>query len=264
MLGLSTTFFFGLAFDFTSAWYLRGVLVDTRGTIVASERTPWTTATFSMGGIHDRGSPIFRYHYDYEVDGRTYRGSSYGPRVEAPKTGAVTIEYPSAHPAISRIQGMAPEIHLRGGKTPLFIVGTIILIAMVSVIGQTGSGTRRIRLLRNGRQAVARVVARDVLSRVSGREWCEITYEFLTDSGRKGRLTERPHYTDNTRPGDDRILLYDRYRLDNAWVLPNGAGSPIERSGGWPEGLAVLFVPVISAVCVAVSLYLELGVGSPF
>ncbi len=171
MLGLSVSFFFVLAFDASSFRYFRGDLNRAEGAVVSSKRTLFTTGVFSSGGaLHDPGYRIFRHCYEFAVDGNKHAGASYGPELRKNEVASITIEYLKNNPTVSRIQGMTPGIHLKGGGVSLIIVVAIITIALVSVVKQMLKGSKYIHLLKYGRWTMASVVSRNLLSRNTGRE----------------------------------------------------------------------------------------------
>lgn len=203
LTGLLTVFLVVFAFDSSSFLLARGDTALVSGEIVERRETVLSDTVVGRGGIiHRRGEPVYRYGYRYAVGGSTHLGSSFGHEKDLETTAQLTIEYLKARPCVSRIQGMAAEPRLGGGRTPLIIVLTILLIAVASVTLITRRRLLGFRLARNGVAAQARAANTTLLSRTHhGREWYQIEWEYEV-GGRQHALLQRPHYTEHVEPDE--------------------------------------------------------------
>jgi|GEM_PF-4775604 len=264
MAGLVTSFFLVFVLDVTSLRYFRGEVRQAQGVITKVDATVFSTATFTPGTgmLHDRGREICQYRYHYEAGGAPHPGESYGLEGEAKAGDSVVVEYSPNQPSVSRIQGMSPEIHLRGGFVPVLVVAVVLLIAWVALFGRLREAWSMLRLLRTGHVTEATVVSKTLLARNSGREWCEYLLAFSID-GRDQASKIRPHYACRLREGESRSVLFDPTEPGEVRLLdtfPHSirwTATGLARSNRGLGVLAPLIIPTAATASVLASLYLE-------
>lgn len=259
--GLVAVFFFGLAFDSSSFLLSQGKIETVFGTLVERQETVLTDSVVGSSGIlHRRGEPIYRYVYRYAAGGVTYQGDSFERKRSLEAGAAVTVEYLSGRPCVSRIQGMSSELHLSGGVTPLVIILIIILIVASSVFSMTRKRLRSHYLMRKGTAVEATAQSKELLSRTRhGREWYQVSWEFEAE-GRRHTMQERPYYTDRVAVGERRTVLYDRKNPGKALLLdrvPEFMSRANSHTVTILSTVRVVLIPLGSAIAILASIYLE-------
>ncbi len=263
-LAFAFVFFLVFAFDYSSILFSSSEIETTSGTLIHSEKTIFSTATFSLqsGFLHDRGERIYKYSYRYKARGESYKGSSVGIDKQVDKEVPQVVEYLENKPSISRIQGMSPGLHLRGGITSIVLILVIILVAFSAVYSMTWKRIRLYRLLKDGLTAIGAVKSKHLLSRSSGREWYEVVYEFVVN-GSCYQIKNRPYYTERIEIGVQRTLLYDRKKPHKAALLDNIPCAIIVdesgqiRSGSILSTVTVSLIPIASMIFMITLVYFE-------
>jgi len=264
-LAFAIAFFLVFAFDYPSLLFYKGAIETTTGTLVDKQKTIFSTGRINFGSAMVRpGQPIYKYFYVYSLKGKSYKASSVAIDRPIDKETPLVVEYLKERPSISRIQGMSPGRHLTGGVTSIVVIIVIILIAFLAVYSMTAKRIRLIHLLKNGLTATGTVKSKNLLSRSSGREWYEVTYEFTVD-GNRYQVKDRPYYTERVEIGERRTLLYDREKPHKAALLDNIPCSIVFDESGRimsdsPRSTIItLLIPVASITLIMLSIYFEVS-----
>jgi Protein of unknown function (DUF3592) len=195
---------------------VRGPLAEAAGEVVRVEET-----AFSEG--RRNAKPIYANHYVYFVADRPLTGVSYSVGVRAEPGQRVTVEYPEANPARSRIAGMrrAPF-----GRWALALA-VFPLAGLVMLVVASGNGWRRTRLLGHGHLAPGKLVRkRPTNAKVNGRVVHELTFEFTGRDGRRHEMTARTSAPERLEDEKREPLLYDPARPSRAYLLDRAPSRP--------------------------------------
>jgi hypothetical protein len=196
---------------------VRGPLVETAGEVVRVEET-----AFSEGSKRN-SKRIFANHYVYFVADRPRAGVSYSAGARAEPGQRVTVEYPEADPARSRIAGMrrAPF-----GRWALALA-VFPLAGLVLLVVASARGWRRIRLLGTGHLAMGTLVRkRPTNTKVNGRVVHELTFEFAGRDGRRHEMTARTSAPERLEDEKREPLLCDPARPSRAYLLDQAPSRP--------------------------------------
>ncbi|MGD8453007.1 MAG: DUF3592 domain-containing protein [Phycisphaerae bacterium] len=256
-LGLVFVWIFGSFGDIKGFFIFRGDLATAPGRVTHSEPSGFTEGSRRSDG----GTPIYAVHYTFaDEDGRTYEGVSYAAGQELPAGAQVTVEFPAGSPGTSRIRGMrrAPfgAVVALVGMFPLTGVGFL-------VVGLWG-GLRAGRLLRHGRLSAGRLVAKKRTSaRVNGRRVYKLKFAFVAEDGLTYEAVARTNQPETLEDEDEKLLLYDPARPQQAVLLDNLPGRPrFDDTGEMAPGnpaptVGVLILPALAII--GLVLYLLLG-----
>ena len=186
-------FFFGLAFAriFVPAADLGGGLSDDVARIQA-ELTDAESTNYAEGS--DPGTPIWRIHYRYSVDGLPYEGSSYVTASAKPTTGGrIQIDYERTAPAESVAVGGRRKPF---GPSVLFVL-LFPLVGGGLIFFMWRRAGRRIDLLRNGILTDALIKGREATNMVvNNRPVYRLDLEFVDEDGVAHSASTRTHETE--------------------------------------------------------------------
>jgi hypothetical protein len=72
-----------------------------------------TSGRFIKGSqrVSSRGNELFKHQFEFSVEGKLYKGTSYGPLKKADRTENCLIEYREFNPRRSRVVGTEAELH---------------------------------------------------------------------------------------------------------------------------------------------------------
>ena len=239
-------------------WYrFGGELEYAQGTVTAGEATHCSV----------NNSRVYANHYRFTTgDGTEHTAVSYATGRRLSPGRQVRVEYPPGRPETSRIAGM---------RTSIFGVATLLVLIFPAaglglLLPGLWRGLRGIRLLRDGKQAVGRLIDRKpTRARVNNQPVWKLTFEFTAEDGGVFQVSARTHDTSRLSgeapgslpgvaaasgggDGEDaplEPLVYDPFRPARAALLDALPGGPrIDENGNIRVSrplrtLAVLIAP---------------------
>jgi len=242
-------FGFGLIFvwaftfnaDIASPFLFR---MPTRSTIGIVESIQPTNAS-------ENEVPIYEVSYSYFDNlGRQQNGSSYttgGSGVGA----RVTVEYVTAFPGFSRIEGMRREIFSAWAAFPIIfpLVGLGFLYAGIRY------GLKANRLLTEGKIAFGKLISTEGTNTyINNQPVLKLTFSFKADDGDDWEASAKTHEPGDLRDEEQEPLLYDPKDPSSAVLLDDLPGSTEFDSSGrlipasaW-ETAKVLFFPGLTVI----------------
>jgi len=236
-LGFGSIFFWGFIWniDFSGLRFMFEPEGHTPGKFVYCNDTNF------VRGRNRVSRGIYENHYQFELVGRIYQGSSFSTGGCA--AGRLSIEYLRAHPEVSRIAGMRRRPF--GPSTLLVDVPAAAGLFMIF----TGfvQGRARLRLLRVGSLATGRLI--DKTWTTNSAYKYQMTFEYDAQNGAKGRLTAR---TSRPEPLEDKAgvpLFYDPAGLTRAVLLADLPGRVAAGERGQPvasPSRAYLVLPALA------------------
>jgi len=167
----------------------RGPLQTARGTVTAIEKTGFA----EDGREHklSHGPPIYRYRYEFDTGGQTFRGASYHTGemqdVTVAAAGAVTVEFPQDQPQHSRIQGMRADIF----EPRVMLILLFPLGLAVALFFALRGGRRNVHLLQNGLLTTAALVSKEGHYKTwrGSPHIYNVTFEFQDTQGQPRTIT---------------------------------------------------------------------------
>jgi hypothetical protein len=259
-LGFSLIFvwMFTLNSDLTSWYYFRAETETTKGKVLWSKKTRFSTggSSLSVGGRKVKsssGRAVYAIGYAFNPNGNKYEGTSYQTG-GAPVAGTeVIVEYVTGRPHISRIKGLR-----RATLGPLGLVATLIpLAALLVVVRGLVKGTQAIRLLTIGKLTTGRLISKEPLGPFGRHQKVpayKLVFEFTDEKGQTHRTTTQTQWTERLEDEQKEALLYNPQRPGYAVMLDDLPASPrIDEDGDIqlkPAGkpLSCLVVPAITAI----------------
>jgi hypothetical protein len=236
--------FFGFGMIF---WWVAGA---------GAELVPFSGDKMTIGeivrvestGIRINDQIVHELHYQWTgPEGETREGVSYAQRGGSWKKGRpVNIEYDSGKPSRSVIEGM------RRRPSPWWVaplVGVFPLVGLVFAVPSFMLAGRSIRLLRNGKLAMAKFTkALPTNIRVNHRRVYKYHYEFTADDGQTHTVTTKSHtgegLTDGRASGGHtpRAADDDEYEHVSQVGQDHSTGTAFA-SGGAATGEPILYDP---------------------
>ncbi len=144
LLGAILLWTIGPACDWRPLQPWRGPEATAAGTVLSSEKTGF--AERSKGG-KKAGKKVYTVRYRFEVEGRTWKGTSYSVGY-APRDGdAGEVDYDAADPSTSRLRGMRRRPL---GEGPGILTLVLILVGACILLPATLRGLRAVHLLSRG------------------------------------------------------------------------------------------------------------------
>lgn len=201
------------------------------------------------------GRRTHAYTFEYEDRaGVARRATSYGGSGTFAPGGRAQVEYLERNPNVARILGQ------HRGPVPLWVAVFAVfpILGIGFAIYRARKGLRALGLLRTGRVAAARLVARERLDMHIDQKWVHrLTFEYHDDAGQPQTRrvdTHEPRRLTNERA---ECLLYDPRRPDRAVLLDElPVRIRIDEHSGWcsvgVSGWAMTAAPLLAlAACAA-------------
>lgn len=172
---------------------------------------------------------IYEVNYSYFDDlGRQRSGSSYS--TGAPGVGArVTVEYLSAVPSISRVEGMRRTLF---GPWAVFPV-LFPLIGLGFLYSGIKYGLKANRLLTEGRIAFGKLMSTEgTRASINNQPVLKLTFSFTANDGDEYEAIAKTHQPQDLRDEEQEPLLYDEKDPSYALLLDDLPGSTSFDSSG--------------------------------
>lgn len=249
--GLVFVWVFGGSDFFYNTAFFSGELAVTDGIVTQVEETNLT--------INE--SSVYAYHYKYSVDEKTYTGNTraFGGRYQVNNTA--DIEYVVSDHGRSRIKNLSTGIGWGSVLTVIFpIIGLIFMVSGIQ------KGTKGVRLLCEGKQAMGRLVSREATgTKINDQTVYKFSFEFEADDGRTYTAIGKTHLPgvftgENTDQDGNQLkggsvqepLLYNPRTPSDAVLLDDLPGGPrIERNGAVRINLGGV-IPSMVIPCITV------------
>ena len=241
-LGFGSIFFWGFIWNIDfSGWRFRFEPVgQTSGRFLSCNDTRF---------VRERGEErqgIWEYHYQYELVGRIFQGSSFATGGCA--GGKLPIEYLRAHPEVSRIAGM----RRRPFGPSTLLVDVIPAAGLFMIFTGFVRGRARLRLLRDGLLATGRLIEKTWTDMNAHSPYrYQMTFEFDAQNGAKGRLTTRTNRPEALEDKAGVPLLYNPADLRRAVLLADLPGRVAAGESGQPvasPSRAFLMLPALTVL----------------
>ncbi|MHC9543541.1 MAG: DUF3592 domain-containing protein [Vulcanimicrobiota bacterium] len=219
---------FAMNADFSSLSYSSSSWVSTNGVMTTSEQTH-----FSEGGSRSsRGTLIYANHFRFKAaDGNEYEGVSYSKGAYNPPRSvvesnvmAVSVQYISSNPRISRIMGQRLK--------PLS--PNVIFVMIFSIVGFCFlafgmiQGFKALKLLASGETALGTLKKKDSTNtRINNRRVYALTFSFNTKDGIPATAVARTNEPDKLEDDREERLFYNPINPSEAVLfdsLPGGVG----------------------------------------
>ncbi|MHC4664387.1 MAG: hypothetical protein ACYS9T_00320 [Planctomycetota bacterium] len=259
-LGFSLIFvwMFTLNSDLTSWYYFRAETETTKGKVLWSRKTRFSTggSSLSVGGIKVRsssGRAVYAIGYAFHVNGNKYESTSYQTGGSLAAGTEVTVEYVTGRPRISRIKALR-----RATLGPIGLVAALIpLAALVVVTRGLVKGIRAIRLLTIGKLTTGRLISKKVVGPFRQHQKVpsyKLVFEFTDETGKTHEAKTQTQWTERLEDEEKEALLYNPLRPSYAALLDGLPASPrIDENGDIqlkPAGkrLSCLVVPGITVI----------------
>lgn len=224
--------FFGWLFlansEAATALELRGPLRETTGEVTR------VSETFAS---ENKRARIWRVEFEYEIRGETFRQSSYSVGEPKLRPGdEVEIEYARARPARARVVGLRGRLFGEGVAVLLILPALCLLAWPFALI----PGVRRLAMLRRGRLAWGRLVARDVLRAKpsAAPNGYALTYEYDDPDDASLRLRTAPQRRRSSVEvslGEERAIVDEPE--EPLLCLQRGSSTPVMLLDALPRGM---------------------------
>lgn len=243
--------FFGLGLIFVWAFTFNADIASpilfrmpTRSTIGIVESVQPTNAS-------ENDVPIYEVSYSYfDTLGRQQNGASYttgGSGVGA----RVAVEYVSAFPGFSRIEGMRREIFGAWAAFPIIFP----LVGLGFLFSGIRFGLKANRLLTDGKIAFGKLISTEGTNTyINNRPVLKLTFAFKAVDGDDWEATAKTHLPQDLRDEEQEPLLYDPKNPSSAVLLDDLPGSTQFDSSGrlipasTLETAKVLFFPGLTVI----------------
>jgi hypothetical protein len=204
-------------------------------------------AGYSTGGSDDSsGDPIYVNEYHYHVGGASIGGASYSTGECAAEY--VNVEYLTAHPEISRIEGTRRDVFGPWVLLVAILPGVGLLMAVLGA----RNGIRRVKLLRDGVPVAGRVTGKIATrSETMGRKDYFVTVGFKARDGWEHSVIIRTNRPEELENAEGAMVLYHPADPKRAVPVADLPGKLSEGSSGHLRGgsvLKYLLLPLVSAI----------------
>jgi len=241
-LGFGSIFFWGFIWniDFSGWRFTFEPVGHTSGRFVYCNDT-----TF-VRGRNQATRGIYENHYQFELVGRIFQGSSFA--IGGCAGGTLPIEYLRAHPEVSRIAGMRRRPF--GPSTLLVDVPSAVGLFMIF----TGfvQGRARLRLLRDGLPATGRLIDKTRTNAGTNRgQVYRLTFAYTSRTGATGRVTASTARPELLEDKAGVLLFYDPAHLKRAVLLATLPGNIHADEMGQPvarPSRAFLVLPALTVL----------------
>lgn len=248
---------FGIRSEALTALAWRGPAGATQGEVLEVQST----------SSKENSKRIHEVRYRYTAGGRTLTGESYGFSAlrALPKGAPVTVEYLEQRPEVSRVQG------LRRHPFSAFLGLALVpwALALLGALGGIPQGFARLRLLREGRLAWARLIGREEERR--GKVLMHrLTFEYALDEGGPSYRTSavrKTHTVEENNPGplvddpEEALLCAPGEEGPVVFLDQLPAGTTVDEQGNFQAPFAVARFALIlwaltSGIALVIALYL--------
>ncbi len=241
-LGFGSIFFWGFIWniDFSVWRFTFEPVGHTSGRFLSCNDTSF---------VRERGEDqrrIYENHYQFELVGRIFRGSSFA--IGACTGGTLPIEYLRAHPEVSRIAGM----RRRPFGPWTLLVDVMPAAGLFMIFTGFVQGRARLRLMRDGLLATGRLIekTRTNVGTNNGQVY-RLTFEFTAKSGATGHVTTRTGTPEGLEDKAGVPLFYDPADLTRAVLLADLPGRVAAGEMGQPvasPSRAFLVLPALTVL----------------
>jgi hypothetical protein len=259
-------FFFGIGMifvvifagnaDLTSFIIFHGKLQTALGMVTAEEQTRASEG----GDKHHSGTPIFAYHYKFNLDGKEYDGVSYRTGSGAQSGASVTVEFPEGRPELSRIQGMRRALF---GLAVAFVF-IFPAVGLGCALPGLWSGWRNLRLLKHGEMAQGRLVKKENTNMtVNKRQVYRLTFEFTDKQGQTRLATTCTSEPETLEDSAFERLFYNPLKPGHASFMDSLPAEPELSPHGEVAACKggrvfnALLPPILAMICVLGGLLLK-------
>ena len=218
--GMIFWWFFGAQADVTSWYRFSGDLVHVQGTTISC-----TDTGMSVGGSdNERGTPVYRTEYGYEIEGGTYHESEcYGTGLSFSPGQAVPVEYVAGDPTTSRIEGSRKK---PWSAWVLFVAIFPIVGLLLMVLG-VRSNLRKLKILKLGKATRGRLVSKEPTNtRINNQTVYKFTFEYEDESGNTHQVSDKTHITSLLEDEETERLFYNPDRPDEGLLVDVLPGKP--------------------------------------
>ena len=165
-----------------------------------------TVTRVDAAGGEENETPIMAIHYSYALDGKECSGCSYQTGTTLSPGNAVTIEYATSSPLVSRIQGL--RHHRFGGPAVLVLLFPAIGIGLLAYGWKKGQRARR--LLESGVLGTAALTSKVVASTGDDGTVYQLIFDFIAENGRTYTHSSTRGQRDlSSEDGPAAQILYD-------------------------------------------------------
>jgi len=207
---------------------------------------------------------IYEVKYSYFDDlRRQHAGASYTTG-DLGIGARVTVEYVSASPSISRVEGMRREIFGPWAVFPIIFP----LVGLGFLYSGIRYGIKANRLLSQGRIAFGKLISTEGTgTSINNRPVLKLTFTFTANDGLDWEVTAKTHEPEDLRDEVEEPLLYDPDDPSYAVLLDDLPGSTEFDSSGrlvaasFLETVKILLVPALTVV--GHGIYLLLSILGP-
>lgn len=198
---------FGSLADFNSAFSFSDTDLFSKGVIVAKQ------ATNSSENKHK----IYKYTYQYNLDGRAYSGDSFSTSQETNTGDTVKIRYIAKKPELSRIEGM------RSAPFDIWVIplaAIFPLIGLIFIILSMRRALKNIHLVQNGILTYGKVIRTEATkSTVNNKRIYKVFFQFKSHDGNLHEAFNKTHQTYNLGDEEKEPLVYDAQNPSKAILL---------------------------------------------
>jgi hypothetical protein len=231
--------------DLSSWREFRRPLESVSGVITASEQTRASEG----GGKGRKGTPIFAHHYEFEFNGRRYRGVSYCTGGGLQQGRSVTVEFVPGRPELSRIRGMRRALF--GPAAALTIVFPVAGLGLL--VATWLRARKHLRLLVHGEIAPGRLVNKEETPhKINKQPVYKLTFEFTDWRGEPQHAVVKTEKVARLEDEPYERLFYDPQQSSRAVLMdalpgnvrfgPDGELQP----AGWWRGALTLLPPALT------------------
>ena|SRR5580700_123786 len=241
ILGFGSIFFWGFTWniDFSGLRFALEPVGRTSGRFLYCNDTQ-----FARGRGDQDWRRIYEIHYQFELIGRTFKGSSFATGACA--GGTLPIEYLRAHPEVSRIAGT----RRRPFGPSTLLVDVVPAAGLFMVITGLVQGRARLRLLRDGLPATGRLIDKTRMTSGAKRgQMYRLTFEYTSQNGATGRVTASTGLPELFEDKEGALVFYEPANPRRAVLLASLPGSIAADALGQPAASpsrAFLILPALT------------------
>ncbi|MGA3043335.1 MAG: hypothetical protein ABSF54_21385 [Bryobacteraceae bacterium] len=240
VLGFGSIFFWGFIWN-----------IDLSGWRFAFEPVEHTSGKFLncndtnfVRGQRRRTRGIYENHYQFELVGRIFQGSSFS--IGGCAAGPLRIEYLRAHPEVSRIAGM----RRRPFGPSTLLVDVVPAVGLFMVFTGFVQGCARLRLLRDGLPATGRLIDKTRMNASTNRgNMYRLTFAYTSQKGATGRVTASTARPELFEDKEGALVFYHPADLKRAVLLASLPGRVDAGERGQPvasPSRAFLVLPALT------------------